>query len=546
MTGDAPATPAADAAAAKAAAGANSLGNVLERLFAASGGERADFVERLGRLAFDLTGARHLTVFAEDADAAPLHTFGAGGQDDLDRDLVRRALAEDRVVASPPFAIAVSLPTAHFGRVALAASMPPGNPVLASLAYERLELLRAVCRERALAEAAALSDAVLEDAAAVAAGDWERAQTLVEALSAAAGGAVCSLIEVGGRRLAVSGRADLPPRASLPDDLRRRGDAARKRSEPAAGELLLGAPAPTHILLIEGADAYLAAVAGPLAAVFAGAGRKPSWSRRYRAPLRAGAVAAALALIGLVPVGDGVNLPATVAVVNARIVTAPFDGRIAEVLAREGEAVTAGETVLLRMDTSELDLTLAEARADLAGALTRRDSLRGRANAADRRDAEFAVRRESLKVEAIRQKIALAAVTAPIDGIVQGQDLAARQGAFIGLGGEILRVVDPSDLRVELAIGARARARIAVGDAATFRADAAPALGVPIALASVAVSPEAEGPDPVYPALSAPLAAAGALRPGMQGVARVDFDDAPLGLILWRRLRDWTILTFWL
>lgn len=547
MTADAPpGAPTTGPVAARTADGANSLGGVLERLFASDDGERADFVQRLGRLAFDLTGARYLTVFSDDIDAPPLHGFGAGGQGDLDRELAARALAEDKVVASPPFAIAVCLPTARFGRVVLAASMPPGNTVLASLAYERLELLRAICRERALAKASAVSERVLEDAAAVASGDWERAQALVDALSASAGGAVCSLLEFSGARLAMSGQIDLPLRASLGEDIKRRGVDARKRSEPAPGERLLGAPNPSHMLLIEGPDAYLAAVAPPLAAVFTGAGRRASWTRRHRGKLRAGAAVCLLALVGLIPVGDGVNLPAAVAVVNARIVTAPFDGRIADVQVREGDAVIGGQTVLLQMDTSDLDLSLAEARAGLTGALTRRDSLRGRANAADRRDAEFAVRRESLKVEAIRQKIARAKVTAPIDGVVQGQDLAAQQGAFIGLGGEILRVVDPNALRIEVAIDARARARIATGDDAAFRADSAPATAVPITLASVAVSPEAEGPDPIYPAFSQPLAAPGSLRPGMQGVARVEFDDAPLALIMWRRLRDWAILTFWL
>lgn len=522
----------------------NSLGAVLDQAFAPGRPTPADFAERVAKLAFELTGARSLTLLPEDVDAPTLATLGVAAQPDAEKDLARRALAEDRVAVRPPFALAVALPAPDGGRIALAVEMPPGNQVLASLAFERLELLRAICREKA-ATPSPISQAALEHAAAVAAGDWDRAQALVDALSAGAAGATCSLLAFEGA-VVVSGQPNMAPRASLPSDLRARALAAVKQTEPADGLRLLGGSKPSHALILDGAEGYLDRIGAPLAAVFAGAAATPSWTRRHRKRLRAAAVAALLVVIGLVPIGDGVNLPATVSALEARIVTAPFDGRVAELPVRQGDSVKAGETLLLRMDPSELELALAEARAELAGAITRRDSLRGRANAADRRDADFTVRRETLRVKALTEKIALADVMAPIDGVVQGEDLSARRGAFIGLGGEIMRVIDPTGLRIEVAVSSRARARIAEGAAATFRADAAPNAPVETSVEAIAVSPLAEGPEPVYPALTAALAEADGLRPGMRGVARFEFDDAPLALILWRRLRDWALLTFWL
>lgn len=543
MTADAPPEPAKPARDREAG---KSLASALDAAFSVEAAAQAAFPERIGRLAFELTGARAVTVVSDAPGQAPLHAFGMGGQTDQDEELARRAFAEGRVVSRPPDAIAFATETPTGMRFALIAVMPPGNAVLASLAFERMEFLHALCRSQDRERASALPAPVLQDAAATASGDWERAQALADGLSRTAGGAVVAIVALANDSVVISGRGDLPARADLPASYRTRAQAAAAQPTPAPGVRLLGAPAASYALFVDAPEPLVDALANPVVSVFAGAANRPGWRRKGRTTVKVAAVALVLAAIGAIPIGDGVNLPATAKAVSARIVTAPFDGRIAEILVREGDAVTAGETVLMRMDRSELETMLAEARAEVSAAATRRDSLRGRANAADRREAEFDVRREALKAKALEDKLALAEVRATIDGVVQGDSLGARSGAFVGLGGEIMRVIDPRQIQIETAVSPKARARIAAGDTATFRADSAPNDAIEIQLINISASPLEEGPDPIYPALSAPLENAEALRPGMQGVARFSFDDAPLALVMWRRLRDWALLTFWL
>ncbi|HEU5056375.1 MAG TPA: efflux RND transporter periplasmic adaptor subunit, partial [Kofleriaceae bacterium] len=191
------------------------------------------------------------------------------------------------------------------------------------------------------------------------------------------------------------------------------------------------------------------------------------------------------------PSGDGF-----VGVLTARrtaVVAVEVDARIEEVLVRMGDRVAAGQPVA-RLDDRAVRQRLAgaAAEADAARAAERgaaldlddarhklsveknlhrdgivsRESVRaarvaiGRAESALARAA--ATRRAAVAAAAeLERQLATTALAAPIAGVVT--DLAAREGEMLAPGTAVMRILDPSELRLRFAVPADRAREVALG-----------------------------------------------------------------------------------
>ena len=524
------------------------LGDAIDGLF---DGDPAGavFARRLSEFVMALTNARSVVVFDQEITHDPVATLGTPGTLENERQIARGGLEAAGVLVVPPGRFGVLIETYDGSRFVLSVTLPSGNDVLASLAYERLEMIRALCRMWANGQGKGLPPQLLNNAAQVASGRWDLARQLVDGLAGETGSS-CGLVLLSKRRvrdLVVSGQESVSTRAPLRADYDRRIAAAFLNSAEATGVHLLGGQRPTHALVLESPE-RASALAPALSAIFRAAVPERQPLFHLKTLLKPALVVAAIVAAGFIPVGDNINLPATVSAVSERIVTAPFDGRLEALLVEEGEKVSAGETLLLTMDSRRLKVDMAEAREALSAAITRQDNARGRARAADLKEAEIDVRRANLKIESLGYRLASAEVTAPITGLIQAEDLSSMPGSYLGLGAEIMRIVDPATLRLTLEVSPRARGRLMVGASGTFRPDASPDQTFDLSVQSIAVAPTEGDGQISYRAKTGELAPAVdfQLRPGMQGVARFELENLPLGQLLWRRLRDWALLTFWI
>lgn len=245
------------------------------------------------------------------------------------------------------------------------------------------------------------------------------------------------------------------------------------------------------------------------------------------------ALAAAVWFYALAP-GDGP--PEGFARANGRTeatrvdIAAKFGGRVAEVLAREGDFVEAG-AVLARIDSTELEaeiraaeaatrqarqelaqagaliaqregeLTLAEA--ELARAATLRErgygtietldlrrmqkttAIAARDSAlAQRAAAEAAVESAEARVAALRAQLAEHVLTAPRAGRVQYR--LAEPGEVLAPGGRIVTLLDLGDVYMDVYLPTADAGRLALGDEARLILDAAPQYVIPAAVSFVA------------------------------------------------------------
>lgn len=233
-------------------------------------------------------------------------------------------------------------------------------------------------------------------------------------------------------------------------------------------------------------------------------------------------------------------LPAGIAHGNGRLeadqvdVATKYAGRVAEILAREGDMVSAGQ-VLARMDTTELQAQLAKATASVAEAegaipeieatiaqrqsafklaeteFARISQLAKSGSAADiefaqkqseRDSAQATLQQARARLATAKSSVAVAKASVRLiqtqlddcvlKSPVQGRVLyrLAQPGEVLGAGGRALTLVNLGEVYMEIFLPGHAAARLTMGSEARITFDGAPDFAVPAVISFV--SPEAQ------------------------------------------------------
>ncbi|WP_342245434.1 efflux RND transporter periplasmic adaptor subunit [Pseudomonas sp. OTU5201] len=171
------------------------------------------------------------------------------------------------------------------------------------------------------------------------------------------------------------------------------------------------------------------------------------------------AIAGGLCLLLLVPVRQSVLAPAEVVPLGGRVVAAPLDGVIAEILVKPNQSVAAGD-LLVRFDATSLkaqadvaERTLGVAEAELKANIQRAFA---DAESSSRIDL-LAARVEQKRAERdyARQLLARSEVRAERAGIAVFADAERLTGKPVQTGERLMQIADPrqAELRIELPVG---------------------------------------------------------------------------------------------
>lgn len=184
--------------------------------------------------------------------------------------------------------------------------------------------------------------------------------------------------------------------------------------------------------------------------------------------------------------------PGTVAARTASLVASEVGGLVVELVAREGDTVRRGQTIV-RLRRQTLELRLAEARADLREAEARLDlaerSLersRGLAESgvisqqhlddASSEAAAWQGRTEAIRAEIgrLEDDLERAAIRAPFSGAIVAEHVDV--GEWVGVGDAVMEMVSVNDLEVVCAVPERYFAAIERGDTVRVSFEALPHL----------------------------------------------------------------------
>jgi hypothetical protein len=313
---------------------------------------------------------------------------------------------------------------------------------------------------------------------------------------------------------------------------------------------------PDQVALCEG----VAASMGPLVALRLAAER--TWAQRLRE--RAGALAArlgrrddpwpkaaalllvaSLAAATLLPVPYRLAANVRVEGAEQRVLASPLDGYLRRSLARPGDTVRAGDLLVeladqdLLLEQRKWDSMLAQSENSFATALARGDRAQfiisqGKANEARAR------------LELVKQQLARTRLVAPIDGVVIKGDLSQSLGAPVQRGDVLLTLAASAQYRLMVEVDERDIARVAKGMHGEMALQSMPGQALPIVIERVTpVALVRDGRNVFEVEARLVRGDAATLRPGLQGIVKLDAGERSAAWLWTHRGLDWLRLTWW-
>jgi hypothetical protein len=266
---------------------------------------------------------------------------------------------------------------------------------------------------------------------------------------------------------------------------------------------------------------------------------------------------AALCLVAFLALYRTTYAPSAEAVLEPRerrIVSAPFDGLVAA-LGPDidlGKPVAAGQVIAL-LDTREYELGLADARGKIEQAQTQAAAARKAREAGKVAQAEQQERRARAEADLYEYRIQRSRIVAPFDGVIIAGDIKDRVGSTVKVGEQLVQVAQLDDIVVNARVDerdialvkqafdeGRGRGRVATrgapDDVMTFTVERIVPLSQP---------QEGKNVFEVRGRLEATPEQKRSLRPGIEGVAKLDTKEASLLWIGSRRILDQARLWLW-
>ncbi|WMD21590.1 HlyD family efflux transporter periplasmic adaptor subunit [Achromobacter seleniivolatilans] len=278
-------------------------------------------------------------------------------------------------------------------------------------------------------------------------------------------------------------------------------------------------------------------------------------SGRLLGPRHIGRKLAVLALIGIVLFACFAHGPyrisatATVQGVVQRVLAAPFDGYISDASRRAGDNVKQGEA-LAALDTRETELELLRAGNLEVQYRRQAEEASARGDSAAAAIAQAQARQAMAQIQFYREQIQRATLRAPFDGMLVSGDLTQQLGEAVKRGQELFKLSPLDGYRLWLDVEDRLIDDVAVGQTGRVALAAMPDKQIPFTITRIVPLAQVQEGKTVFrleaslPANVAPQTAP-ALRPGMEGVGRVDIDERRYVWIWTHGFFDWLRLKWW-
>ncbi len=265
--------------------------------------------------------------------------------------------------------------------------------------------------------------------------------------------------------------------------------------------------------------------------------RRPSW--------RIGAAVVVLALVALV-FAEGqwrISAPASIEGAMQRAVVAPFDGFVRSAPVKAGQRVKAGE-LLATLDDRDLLLERARHASErdrherrYRDALSRHERAEARMAAAEMAEAQA-------QLALVDERLARTRLVAPYDGLVVSGDLTQQLGSPVEKGKTLFEVAPLDAFRVVLKVDESDMRGVAVGQRGQLVLAGLTSDKLGFAVRTISVAAPADGRNAFEVEAQLDAAPAG-LRPGMEGVGKIEAGERRLLWIWTHRFTDWLRLKLW-
>lgn len=229
-----------------------------------------------------------------------------------------------------------------------------------------------------------------------------------------------------------------------------------------------------------------------------------------------------------------------------RTVSMPFDGRIIAL----GEGVEAGKRVnkgdmLIELDATELKLQAIAARSQIVQAQKQADEALKKGDTNGAQEAEEKVKSGQAQLDLAERRIEQSVIRAPITGTIIGGDLKDRVLSSLKLGEPLFQVADLSEMVVRARVSDRDIAMIRDGTIGQAATKGRPDETLEFVVERVVPLSQPEQGQNAFEARGKLKESPAWLRPGMEGVVRLETEEHSLLWIGTRRVMDQLRLWLW-
>ncbi|HVY06015.1 MAG TPA: HlyD family efflux transporter periplasmic adaptor subunit [Burkholderiales bacterium] len=253
--------------------------------------------------------------------------------------------------------------------------------------------------------------------------------------------------------------------------------------------------------------------------------------------------AVAIAALTLIPVDYRVGAPARIEGAVQRALVAPTDGFLRQVNVRPGDQVKTGQVMAelaeddLQLERRKWESELAQYENSASAALARTDRTQFVISQAKANEAQA-------QLDLVMGQLSRSRVVAPFDGVVIQGDLSQSIGAPVERGDVLMTVAPAGSYRVIVEVDERDIEDVQVGKAGQV---ALGAFEQSVPFKVIRITPMATARDGRnFFEVEGELASAPAsLRPGSQGVGKIEAGERTLAWAWTHRLFQWARMTLW-
>jgi multidrug efflux pump subunit AcrA (membrane-fusion protein) len=227
-----------------------------------------------------------------------------------------------------------------------------------------------------------------------------------------------------------------------------------------------------------------------------------------------------------------------------RAAVAPFDGYILEARVRAGDVVGQGQ-VLCVLDDRDLNLERIKFESQHEQLVRQYHQALGSREPAQVRIVEAQIKQAKAQLALLQDRLSRTRVVAPFDAVVVKGDLSQHLGSPAQRGQILFELAPLESYRVILEVDERDIAQVSVGQRGGMLLSPFPTESLPVTvekLTPVSTAREGRNYFRVEGRLHSPHAR---LRPGMEGVGKIEVDRRRLIWIWTHEALDWVRLKLW-
>jgi biotin carboxyl carrier protein len=228
-----------------------------------------------------------------------------------------------------------------------------------------------------------------------------------------------------------------------------------------------------------------------------------------------------------------------------QVVPAPFDGYIKNVEVEIGDVVAGGSSVLAGLDTAELRLSLAAAKAERVGYLKQASAAMRDGETAQAQIAQADANKVQAQIELLEYQIGQASLVSQISGVVVKGDLKRQIGAPVKTGDVLFEVCPLEALRAQLMVPEDEIYDIEVGQMGYLATASYPGERTKFRVERINPIAEVVNQRNIFKVRVQLLQTHPWMRPGMEGVAKVSVGKRHYVWIWTRKIVNWVRMKMW-